>query len=494
MIPFPVRTVLAAGLALTVAACLGLAPDAAAAPKRKAPAVRNLPYAETAEALRDKAMAGTIAYGLVEDITTRFGPRPAGSNAERRAAEWGAGKLRELGFANVAIETFPLVPWTRISESGSIVAPFPQPLTVTLLGGSMSTPAEGIEADAVVFDTFQQLQDAAAGSLEGKIAVVLQPTVRMQDGSGYGYASAMRSQGPSVARAKGAVAYVMRALGTQDHRFANTGATRRTPDAVPGFAVSPPDALQIARIARMGGKLRLRLNGQSTVPADGESQNVIAEVRGREKPDEVIVIGGHLDSWDGGTGAIDDAAGVAITTAAAKLINDLPVRPRRTIRLVWFGSEELSQPDPTPGLQGGRNYAERRKDALASHVIASESDFGAGRVHSLSLPAGWQSGSFQRLAMRILAPIGLTFDQRPSTSGGPDVSPLAPLGVPSFRLNQDGSDYFDFHHTPDDTLDRIDAKLLDQNVAAWAALLWLIADSDVDFRKPAPDAPPPAAK
>ena len=489
-----VRILSVSSLALAAVFTLSAAPSDAA-PRKKAPAAqRALPWIETAAQLRDRAMVGTIAYSLVEDITTRFGPRPAGSDAERRAAEWGAQKLKALGFANVAIETFPLVPWTRISESGSIIAPYPQPLTISLLGGSVSTPPQGIEAEAVVFDTFQALQDTAPGSLTGKIAVVLQPTVRVQDGSGYGFASAIRSQGPSVAASKGAVAFVMRGLGTHDHRFANTGSTKRTPAAVPGFSVSPPDAMQLARAAR-AGPMHLRLNGQAVVPANGESRNVVAEIRGRERPDEVIVIGGHLDSWDMGTGAIDDAAGVAITTAAAKLIADLPVRPRRTIRVVWFGSEELSQPDPAPGLAGGRNYAERRKDVIAGHVIASESDFGAGRAYSLTLPAGWQSGAFQKAAMQLLAPIGLTFDTRPATSGGPDVSPLAPLGVPAFRLNQDGSDYFDYHHTPDDVLERVDARLLDQNVAAWAVMLWLIADSDVDFRKPAPDAPPaPPAK
>ena len=477
---------------LTLAAALALSAGSSdAAPRKKAPpAARTLPWTETAAALRDRALAGSIAYSLVEDITTRFGPRMAGSDAEARAAAWGAEKLKALGFTNVAVETFPLVPWTRISESGSIVAPYPQPLVITLLGGSVSTPPEGIEADAVVFETYQDLLDAAPGSLNGKIAVVLQTTVRMQDGSGYGYANAMRSQGPSVARSKGAVAYVMRALGTDDHRQANTGSTKRTPDAVPGFAVSPPDAAQLRRAAR-GGTLRLRLNGQAMVPANGQSQNVVGEIRGREFPDQIVAVGGHLDSWDRGTGAIDDAAGIAITTAAVKLIADLPIRPRRTIRVVWFGSEELSQPDPTPGLAGGRNYAERRRDVIAQHVAAAESDFGAGRVYSLGLPAGWQAGRFQREAMRLLAPIGLTFDPRPVAAAGGDFGPSGALGVPGFRLAQDGSDYFDYHHTPDDVLERIDSRLLDQNVAAWAVMLWLIADSDVDFRKPAPDAPPP---
>jgi len=480
-------------VALSALVAASLAPAADAAPKKRpaAAAPKSLPYAETAARLRDQALKGTIAYSLVEDITTRFGPRMAGSESERRAAEWGVTKLKALGFENVKIETFPLAPWVRVSESGAIVAPYPQPLVVSLLGGSPSTPEGGIEADAVVFETFQELKDAPAGSLTGKIAVVLQPTVKAQDGAGYGYASQIRSQGPTVAASKGAVAFVMRSLGTHDHRLAHAGSTRRAPDVVPGFAVSPPDAAQLRRAAK-AGTLRLRLEGKAIVPANGESQNVIAEIRGREKPDEVIVIGGHLDSWDMGTGAIDDASGVAITTAAAKLIADLPVRPRRTIRVVWWGSEELSQPDPKPGLSGGRDYAERRKDNLGGHIVASESDFGAGPIYSLALPEGFQQSAFARTAMIVLAPLGIVFDPSPARGGGPDVTPLVQLGVPAFRLNQDGRDYFDFHHTADDVLERVDAKNLDQNVAAWAALLWLIADSDVDFRKPPAAAPAPA--
>ena len=491
MIPKLVRVLSVSTLALAAAASLAVAPDAIAAPKKKPAAVKDLPLHETAARLRDRALQGTIAYSLVEDITTRFGPRMAGSASERRAAEWGASKLKALGFENVQVESFPLVTWVRGEERGAIVAPYPQPLVVTMLGGSPSTYDQGIEAPAVVFETWQDLVDAPAGSLNGKIAVVLQTTVRDQAGAGYGYSNAIRSQGPSVAASKGAVAYVMRSLGTHDHRFAHAGSTRRAEGTIPSFAVSPPDADQLRRAAK-AGELRLSLYGKATVEPTGQSQNVVGEIRGREKPDEVIVIGGHLDSWDLGTGAIDDASGIAITTAALKLIEELPVRPRRTIRVVWWGSEELSQPDPAPGLSGGRNYADRRRDVLLNHVVASESDFGADVVKSLALPNGWQDSNFAREAMRVLIPLGITFDRSPAYGGGPDVTPLVQLGVPAFRLNQDGSDYFNWHHTADDVIDRVDAKKLDQNVAAWAALLWMIADSDVDFRKPAPDAKPAA--
>jgi carboxypeptidase Q len=440
-----------------------------------------LPWAETAVELRDRALAGNIAYELVEGIT-RMGPRLAGTPAEHRAAAWGADRLRALGFENVRIEEFPLLVWTRGEERGEIVSPYLQPLAVTMLGGSAATPAAGVEAEAVLFETWQDLMEAPVGSLAGRIAVLLQETPRTQTGSGYGSTSPLRFNGAAVAEERGAVAFLIRSLGTHDHRFPHTGATRLDV-GIPSFAVSPPDAAQLARVARSGA-VRLRLVGTPPAPVQGHSQNVIAEVVGRDRPDEVIVIGGHLDSWDLGTGALDDAAGIGITTAAAKLIAELPVRPRRTIRVVWWGAEEVSQPAPVGGLAGARYYAESqdRRGEISNHVIASESDFGAGLIYSLNLPAGMAGTDLAREATRVLAPLGIFFDPAPATGGGPDVIPLVQLGVPAFRLNQDGTDYFDVHHTPDDVIERIDPARLDQNVAAWAALLWLIADSDVDFR------------
>jgi carboxypeptidase Q len=439
------------------------------------------PWTETAVVLRDRALAGNVAYELVEGIT-RMGPRLAGTAAEHRAAAWGAERLRALGFENVRIEEFPLAVWTRGVERAEVVEPYPQPLVVTMLGGSPATPPDGLEAEAVLLETWQDLLDSPAGSLSGRIAVLLHETPRTQTGGGYGATASMRFDGPAEAEARGAVAFVIRSLGTHDHRFAHTGATR-TGVGIPSFAVSPPDAEQLARAARSGA-IRLRLLGTPPAMVQGHSQNVIAEVVGRDRPEEVLVIGGHLDSWDLGTGAVDDAAGIGITTAAAKLIAQLGVRPRRTIRVVWWGAEEVSQPGPAGGLAGARFYAESREaeGALADHVIASESDFGAGRIYSFNLPAGMSGTALAREATRVLAPLAIHFDAAPAVSGGPDVVPLVQRGVPAFRLNQDGTDYFDVHHTPDDVIDRIDPASLDQNVAAWAALLWLIADSDVDFR------------
>lgn len=458
-------------------AALGALTLALAAPA----AAQDAAAIRTAEQLREAALQDNIAYGLVEEITTRFGPRLAGSPSEQAAAEWGAGYLRGLGLQNVRVDSFPLELWERGAERVEVVAPFAQPLTVTALGGSPATPPEGIEAEAVIFPTWQDLLDAAPGSLEGKIAVVLQDTIRAQDGRGYGSTSVMRFQGPVEAAARGAVGFLLRSLGTHDHRFAHTGATRVGQPTVPSFAISPPDADQLVRIARMSDQpLRIRLHAPEIRVTPSRSQNVIAEVRGRERPEEVIVIGGHLDSWDLGTGAIDDAAGVAITTAALKLIADLPRAPRRTIRVVWWGAEEV--PQTTGGLAGARHYAERHADQMADHVAISESDFGAGPIYALNLPEGAGGETFQRAAMRVLTPLGVTWDPTPARGGGPDTGPTVALGVPAFRLAQDGTDYFDVHHTADDVIDRIDREAMTQNVAAWAALLWLMADSDVDFR------------
>ncbi len=437
-----------------------------------------------AEQLRDRALQANVGYSLVSELTTRFGPRLAGSESEQASARWGAETFRAMGFDNVSIETFPLALWERGEARVEILSPFPQPLTVVSLGGSIATPAEGIEGEAVIFETYQQLLDQPEGSLTGKIAVVLQDTVQAQDGRGYGATSPIRGQGPTEAARRGAVAYVLRSLGTHDHRFAHTGATRVGEGTIPAFAMSPPDADQLRRLIRLtDAPVRMRLFSSAGFTRQSVSQNVIGEVRGREAPDEVIVIGGHLDSWDLGTGAIDDGAGVAITAAALKLIEEMPRQPRRTIRVVWWGAEEVSQPPPAQGLAGARHYAETRRDEMANHVAISESDFGAGPIYSLGLPAATPA-AFRQVALRVLTPLGILNDPAPATGGGPDTGPTVALGVPPFRLNQDGTDYFDFHHTADDVLDRIDPEAMTQNVAAWAAFLWLLADSDVDLRAP----------
>lgn len=446
-----------------------------------------------AEQLRDRAMADNVALDFVTQITTRFGPRPAGSQAEQQAAAWAADYMRANGFQNVRIETFPLIGWERGEESGAIVGPRPQPLAIAALGHSPATPAGGVEAEIVRFASLEDLQAAPDASVRGKIVFVdvgqMHP---MQDGSGYGPQSRVRGGGPAIAVAKGAVAFVMRSAGSDEDRMAHTGTTRYVDGkpTLPSFALSAPDADQLTRLVAMGETVRLHLSSTART-YETVSQNVMGDIPGRTRPDEIIVLGSHMDSWDLGTGAIDDAAGGAITLAAAKAIADSGRRPARTIRVVLYGSEEVAQPTAATGDGGGvyvRNQGEAR---VAAHIVAGESDFGADRVYALRLPPGAQGTPFQAAATRVLYPIGVLVSATPERNGGVDIGPLAAAGVPVFSLAQDGTRYFDLHHTANDTLDKIDPAQLNQNVAAWAGLLWLIADSDVDFRamRPAPPAP-----
>ena len=462
-----VRLLAASVLALTLAAAPAVAQDA--------------DTIQRAETLRDAALNRNIALDYLTQLTTRFGARPAGSRAEQDASVWAADYMRAQGFQNVRIEQFPLVGWERGEESASIVGARPQRLVVAALGHSPGTNGV-IEADVVRFDSLEALNAAPAGSLNGKIAYVdAGQMVRMQDGSGYGPLTRIRGAGPAAAKAKGAVAFIMRSVGSDEHRMPHTGTTRYVDGVVPlpGFALAAPDADTVSRLIAMGETVRLRLSSTAHT-YETVSQNVIGDIPGRSRPEEIIVLGSHMDSWDLGTGAIDDGAGGAITLAAAKAIRDSGRRPARTVRVVLYGAEEVDQPTNTGN--GGGAYLRGIGAAVEQHIIAGESDFGADRVYSLGLPPGAQGSDFARAAARVLYPIGVLSSNQPETSGGADIGPLAASGVPVFRLDQDGTRYFDLHHTADDTLDKVDPEQLSQNVAAWAALIWLIADSDVDFR------------
>jgi carboxypeptidase Q len=434
-------------------------------------------------------MAGhSSAYAWVSELTTRFGPRPAGSVSEHEAADWAAARLKALGFENVHIERFPITAWVRGAESATITAPGTQPLTIAALGESPPTPPAGLDGDVVLFATLAELKAAPRGSLAGKVAMVNERMVRTQDGAGYVATVDGRVDGPQEAAQHGAIAFLLRSVGTDHHRIAHTGTTHYVDGrvAVPAFALAAPDADQLERLVKLGQTVRVHLFSSASYVPNAYSQNVIADVRGRERPQEVVLLGAHLDSWDQGTGAIDDGTGTAIITAAAKLIRDLPQRPRRTVRVVLFGSEEVSQPVAPQGVFGGHAYATNHHKELANHVLAGESDFGTDRVYSFALPKAAGGGEFAKSVLRVLNPIGIIAADGPPTEAGADVGPSVEAGVPPFKLSQDGTYYFDIHHTPDDTLDKVNRGQLDQNVAAWAAFVWLAADSDVDFRSHAP--------
>ena len=456
-----------------LAVWVGLSPAAAQPVSRE-----SLAHAEM---LRAQAMAGSNAMAIVTSLTTEIGPRLAGSEAEARARTWAVDTLAEKGFANVRNELFEMDAWQRHEEGAEILSPYPQPLAVTALGGSVPTDENGLSAEVTLFETLEDLKRSPEGSLSGRIAYVGHAMQRTQDGSSYGYFNEARTAGPSIAAGKGAVGYLIRSVGTDSHRFPHTGSLRYQEGIprIPALALSNPDADQLERIAEDGKAISVRIKVDSSEVPAAQSGNVIAEVVGREAPEEIVVIGAHLDSWDLGTGAIDDGAGVGITMAALELIKDAGLAPRRTVRLVLWGAEEV-------GLIGANAYRDRHEAELGHHVIGSESDFGGGRVWKVTADSQTEEGDalFGEIT-RLLAPIGVAPGSDDQPGGGPDLYPLIAAGVPTLRLHQDGRDYFDLHHTADDTVDKLDAASLDQNVAAFAVFAWLVADSDVSFRSSA---------
>ena len=429
--------------------------------------------------LRDRAVSGSRAMAIVTSLTTEVGPRLAGSAAEARAREWAVSIMADLDLQPIRTEGFELSAWQRHSEHAEVVMPFPQPLAVTALGGSVSTSAAGLTGEVVLFESLAALRAAPREEVADKIVYVGHTMQRTQDGSSYGYFNPVRTAGPSIAAEKGALAYLLRSIGTDSHRLPHTGSLRYTENApqIPALALSNPDADQVERILADGGGLVVKLLLETSLIPTAQSANVIAEIRGHAAPEEVVVIGAHLDSWDLGTGAVDDGAGVGITMAAMALIKEAGLVPRRTIRLVLWGAEEV-------GLLGALAYRDQHRGELANHVIGSESDFGGGRVWKLTADSQTDAGDQLVAHMAdLLAPLGIAPGSTKQPGGGPDLMPLVSAGVPTLRLHQDGRDYFDLHHTADDTVDKLDAASLDQNVAAFAVVTWLAANSDVVFRK-----------
>lgn len=428
-------------------------------------------------AARDAALKDDVAWDIVEGLTTEIGQRLAATEAEARARVWAVAKLKSLGFKNVHIETYKMPVWVRGVETGEIVGPYPQKLTLAALGRSGATPPEGITAQVVYFPTFNDLLAAPSGSLTGKIAFVSNQMKATQDGSSYGSSGAARFIGANIAATKGAAAIIIRSVGSDKGRGPHTGGTNFAPGVtpIPAAALSVADAEQLERIFKRTDKVTMKLVLTPKKLPDAESGNVVAEVPGTDPNAGVIVIGGHLDSWDLGTGAIDDASGLGITTAAAKRLLDGP-RPRRTIRVVWFGAEE-------PGGYGGAAYA--KAHATEKFAMAAESDFGADNIwrFSVNFPDSAKAIG-DRLAV-ALAPLGI-LRSREKAGDGTDVAPLFALGTPAVDLNQNGTRYFDWHHTPEDTLDRIDLEQLRQNVAAWTAMLWIVANAPEDWDKVTP--------
>jgi hypothetical protein len=432
---------------------------------------------KTAEQLRDKAMNDNTGYQIVESLTTEVGPRLAGSPADQRGREWAIAKFKALGFDKVYTEQVSYPLWERRSEHAEIVAPFPQPLDLTALGYSAGTPKGGLTAEVVKFDSLEALQKADPASVKGKIVYIDARMQRTKDGHDYGMGSSIRMGGPVIASKMGAAAFLLRSAGTDaNSRTPHTGVTgfKDPKEAIPAAALSNPDADQLTRVLAYGKPVSIKLDLDCGITGTYTGANVIGEFTGKKYPDQVVAIGGHLDSWDPGTGAIDDGAGVAIAMAAGKLIGEMPQRPDRTIRVIAFANEEM-------GLWGGRAYADKHAAEVSKFQLGTESDFGAGKVWRMSASVKPEArGAIEQIA-QVLSPIGVAYDAKMPGGGGSDLSQMHGKGMAALSLTQDGTYYFDYHHNANDTLDKIDPKELAQNVAVYATFSYMAAQANGNF-------------
>ncbi|MEE4331181.1 MAG: M20/M25/M40 family metallo-hydrolase [Wenzhouxiangella sp.] len=430
---------------------------------------------ETARELRAQTQAGNGGFDVVEELTTRIGPRLAGSGADARAVDWAEALLKDLGFDRVWREPATFPTWTRGSESVRVVHPVEQRMAALAIGFSPATPPGGLEAEVVMFDDLAALQAADPATISERIVFIRNRMERARDGSGYGPAVQARARAAMVAADLGAAAVIIRSIGTSTNRFAHTGGMRfdTSQRRVPAAAISNPDADQLERLLALDEPVRLAMEIDAQVIESYTSHNVIAEITGTRYPDQIVALGAHLDSWDVGTGALDDGAGIAIITEAGRRILALDRRPDRSIRLIFFAAEEI-------GLWGGRAWAQARRDRIGDYQVAAESDFGAGPIYSISARVADEAWPVIQAIQAELAPLGIGLGER-QASGGPDFLPALPLGLAVVDLDQDGTHYFDYHHTENDTLDKIDPAALAQNAAAYAVFAWLAAQSPVGF-------------
>ena len=432
-------------------------------------------YRDVAAKILSAARNDRGAYAKLSELTDHIGHRLAGSPELDRAIAWASAAMQADGLT-VHIEKVMVPHWQRGAEDGALLAPVARPLHLIGLGGTVPTPKGGITAPVVVVHDWKEL-DAKRDTIHGAIVLydVAMPAYSEEHGSGYGDVVGYRTQGPSRAAQYGAVATLMRSVTAHALATPHTGSLHyddKQPK-IPAAAVTVEDATLIDRLAAKG-PVSVHLHLESQMLPDAESANVIGELRGRERPDEVVVIGGHIDSWDVGQGAHDDGAGIVTMMQAAALLHRLGLQPRRTIRVVLFTNEEN-------GERGAAAYAEQHGNELGKTVLALESDTGGFE------PRGFVVGAHDREAAkrlhermadlaRLLAPLGATRIVDGEHSGT-DIAPMAPAGVPQIGLLVDGRTYFDIHHTDADTLDKVDPAQLADDVAAAAVLAYVAADA-----------------
>ncbi|WP_416831406.1 MAG: M28 family peptidase [Erythrobacter sp.] len=471
--------------ALLATAALIIAAPLAAEAHSDAPSLQNV----ASQALE----SDTYAWDFVEGVTTEVGPRQAGTEAEARGRKWAVEWLNARGFANVADEPFEMETWIPGEiHRAEIISPFPQPLVIQPLGGSASTGPDGITAEVVMFESVVALQAAPEGSLAGKIAYISHSMTPTQDGSQYGFAGPARWVGAELAKQRGAIATVIKSVGTDYHRNPHVGGTtfRRAdgstdvgrPVPTPAGALSLPDAANLERMfARANGRpimMKLTLTPENL--GTTLSGNVVGEIVGRNPSLPPVLIACHLDSWWNAPGAFDDGAGCGIVAAAALNVQKTG-QPLRTIRVLMAGAEEV-------GLFGSTAYSKAHIDEKIG--VGLESDFGADRIWRFESNFRESNPALHARIAGALARFGVA-NSTNVANGGADLNIVRDQGGALIDLQQDGTRYFDLHHTPDDTLDKIDPVQLRQNVAVWTTVVGILANenSSIQTGGPIPSAP-----
>ena len=419
-------------------------------------------YREPAARLIGESMASPFAWERLALMVDTFGNRLSGSKALEDTIAWAVAEMKKDGLENVHLEPVKVPHWVRGQESAEIVGPIPHALVMLGLGNSIGTPPAGVEGEVLAVKSFQEL-DAAGSRVRGKIVLFNVPFTN------YGETVQYRSAGPSRAGALGAIAALVRSVGPAGLRTPHTGALRyiEGQPQIPAAAITHEDAERLQRMQDRGTPARLRLRMEAHFLPDADSANVVGELRGRELPNEVVVVSGHLDSWDVGTGSTDDGGGCIVTWEALRLMKKLNLRPRRTVRVVLWTNEEN-------GLRGGQGYLERYRDQLANHVLMLESDNGVFRPTGF----GFTGSEAGRALVTEIATLlrGIQADKISAAGEGADIGPSVEAGrMPSMSLDVDGN-YFLIHHTPADTIDKIDPMDMSRAAAAIAVVSYVIAD------------------
>ena len=448
-----------------LALCSAVSLLAAAALQAQAPAPGAwlVPYQANTSRLIKAATEDDFAWQRLAELTDTYGHRLSGSDNLTRAIAWAAEAMKKDGLENVHTEWVMVPHWIRGAESATIVDPPRHPLSILGLGGTVATPPGGIEGEVLVVRSFDELRDRASEAA-GRIVLFNAPFVN------YGDTVTYRTDGARAASRAGAIGVLVRSVGPVGLRTPHTGSVTYGSDArpIPAAALSAEDADRIARLVARGRRVRVRLSLEGHVGEEAESANLVAEIRGRDRPEEIVLLGGHFDSWDVGTGASDDGVGCVVTWEALRLMKRVGIQPRRTVRLVLFANEEN-------GLRGASAYAEKYATAANSHVFALESDSGVFWPSTLGFSGGAAARAMMRDIGSLLTLMG--FGEVLSGGGGADIGPIAQAGnVPTMAYIGDSAKYFTIHHSQADTVDRIAPEDMSKAAAAIAVVAYVVAD------------------